>query len=193
MPRRCAACHSPDRDAIDKAFAMGEAAATVARRFGIGVDAAERHAKNHVRPALRRAAVVSGAIPSPVAQAAKAPAGAVPVAAALSVAGLASEFSRLIDDARRLVDDAASEGVGLRATALATLAGCLDRATKVAGMLAPDAGSRLPAASITIVLPGPGEVAGAAATVDAVPAGQDAGEPTPVALGGTGLTIALPT
>jgi hypothetical protein len=45
MPRLCAVCAHPERQAIDRAIIAGEPKSAISRRWGLGPDAVERHAK----------------------------------------------------------------------------------------------------------------------------------------------------
>jgi hypothetical protein len=45
MPRLCAVCAHPERQAIDRAIIAGEPKSAISRRWELGPDAVERHAK----------------------------------------------------------------------------------------------------------------------------------------------------
>lgn len=59
MPRICSVCVHPDREAIDQALVAGEAARTLASRYGtLGRMAMHRHAAGHLPAALAKAEAV---------------------------------------------------------------------------------------------------------------------------------------
>ncbi|MGD1147393.1 MAG: hypothetical protein ABR961_05550 [Thermoanaerobaculaceae bacterium] len=55
MARHCTVCTHPDRDAIDAALVGRDSYRGVARRFAVGPDAVERHAKAHLPTSLAKA------------------------------------------------------------------------------------------------------------------------------------------
>lgn len=50
----CKVCSHPERPEIDEALAAGQAHRAIARRFGVTRDSIDRHAANHLTPALVR-------------------------------------------------------------------------------------------------------------------------------------------
>src|SRR6266576_154420 len=58
MPRQCAVCVHPERQAIDRAILAGEPKSVISRRWGLPPDATERHAKvGHV---VRHEQIIAG-------------------------------------------------------------------------------------------------------------------------------------
>lgn len=55
MARPCTLCIHPQKDEIDAALVAGEPKASIARRFAVSRDSAERHASAHLPAALEKA------------------------------------------------------------------------------------------------------------------------------------------
>ena len=52
MSRPCTICSSPSRKKVDAALVAGQTAASVARRYKLGVDSVRRHKRRDLSPAL---------------------------------------------------------------------------------------------------------------------------------------------
>lgn len=55
MPRVCAVCDHPEREAIDRALARGESVSRCAALFRVSPDSLERHKTNHLPQAVVKA------------------------------------------------------------------------------------------------------------------------------------------
>src|SRR5665647_371044 len=51
--RQCLTCRHRERGAIDLALARGVSLGALAKRYGLGPDSLQRHARNHLPPQLR--------------------------------------------------------------------------------------------------------------------------------------------
>ncbi|MCB4821164.1 hypothetical protein [Roseicella aerolata] len=144
MSRRCHACIHPHRAAIDGLLAAGTPAGQVAEQFGLGPDAVERHAKNHLRRALNtvRAAL---APPAPAAEVIP----PLPLAGLLTVHGLAQRLGALVGRAEALLEDAERDGnLVLRGGAIRELRATITDALRAATMLQPEAAAPVQVAGI---------------------------------------------
>lgn len=62
MGRMCTVCGHPDRPAIDAALVSRDSFRGIARRFAVGQDAVERHAKAHLSAAMTRASEAAAVV-----------------------------------------------------------------------------------------------------------------------------------
>jgi len=58
MPRACAICDHPQRDAIDREIIEGFSIRNIAKRYGVSKDSVYRHSKNHLPETLKQSHAV---------------------------------------------------------------------------------------------------------------------------------------
>ena len=151
MPQPCKVCHHPSRAEIDRRLLSGEAAAAVARTLGLTKQAVNRHAKNHLRPAVQATAIRSGALKHPGAVVAAG--GTVEPGEMIELTSLLRAMQRNLKRLEQAADGAAGEGSRL---AVAALGGQISRAVETAARIAGVGQEKAdrPAFSVTINMGG---------------------------------------